>query len=170
MATELVVDELTQQLSQLQIQPKKKRDYPLYWCIKIEPEIIKSILSEITPEDIAHIKIQEAFHITLLFNRLPPTEETLKKYSDIIGKQIELTIDGYAIDEKGCALIINQEFEHRELCTNEHPHISIGNIIGTKPVYNNLLVGRALKGESEFTGKLKIFETKIKIVGAIGAV
>ncbi len=121
------LEQLTEAISNLSLKKQKKK-FPIYWCIKIDPVELKDIISKIPPEDIAHLKLQEIFHITLLFNRNPPTEEIMKQYSDIVGKKINITLTGYVIDEKGGAIIVEKTFEHSDLCTNTYPHVSLGKL------------------------------------------
>lgn len=160
---------------------KNKRNYPVYWCIKINPYMIREILTDIDPKDIAHLKLQNSFHITLLYNRTPPTDEIIQKYTSIVGKSVNIILTGYAVDEKGCALIVDKTFEYADMCTNEYPHISIGNIEGIKPVYNNMLVEKAVSAHknaiqlsdtntNEFNGKIKLFCEPIHITGIVGNV
>ena len=112
---------------------------PTYWCIKVDPDVINQILPS---NDVHHLKIQHQFHLTLLYNKAEPSEETLLKYTPIVGKQISLKILGYVTDSKGGAFLVEKTFEHADLCTNICPHISIGNIEGQKPFYNSSLCER----------------------------
>lgn len=184
MEDDKLIDTISTDVSKLSITGKKKkskRNYPIYWCIKINPYMIREILTDIDPIDIAHLKLQDSFHITLLYNRTPPTDEIIQKYTSIIGKSVSITLPGYAVDEKGCTLIVDKTFEYADMCTNEHPHISIGNIEGVKPVYNNVLVEKAVRAHEntiqssdintdEFSGKIKLFCEPIHITGIVGSV
>lgn len=179
-----LIDAISADMSKLAITEKKKkskRNYPVYWCIKINPDVIREVITDIDPLDIAHLKLQDSFHITLLYNRTPPTEETIQKYASIVGKSVDLIIDGYVIDKKGCALIVNKTFDHVDMCTNKYPHISIGNTEGTKPFYNNMLIEKALcvheksaltsnVNHDESQHKMKLFDEPIHIIGIVGSV
>jgi len=135
---------------------KTKRNYPVYWCIQITPEAMKPILDQIAPETITHLVMQQAFHVTMLFNRQPPTEDTIQQYNALVGQPIELVVDGYVIDAKGCAATVVKPFTHSELCTNECPHISLGNATGTKPVYNGALCLRSTMANARDITHIKL--------------
>ena len=161
MSDEQSVQEIEKKMETMTIK-KKKRDYPMYWCIEIPVETIQGIISEHIKVDLTHLKLQTKFHITMLYNREPPTEEIRMRYKEICGKNVELTITGFAIDEQGCALIVEKSFEHHEMCVNVHPHISIGNKDGVKPFYNNVLVEKAKSGNG---ATMNTFKEPIKIQG-----
>jgi len=161
MTDEQCVDEIEKRMKDVIIK-KKKRDYPMFWCIEIPIETMQIIILENIHEDLTHLKRQAKFHITMLYNRESPSEEIRMKYKEICGKDVELTITGYAIDEQGCALIVEKSFEHYEMCVNEHPHISIGNREDIKPFYNNTLVEKAKSGTG---GRMILFNEPIKIQG-----
>ena len=154
--------------------PKKKRDFPIYWCIKIAPENIRDVLAKIPDDVIAHLKKQDTFHITMLFNRLPPSAEIIKQFSELMNREVTVEISGYVVDPKGCALVVTKNFDHHELCVNAHPHISVGNTVDVKPVYNNTLLEKAFRtthSEDDVIDHTHVkFDTPIRITGIFTSV
>jgi hypothetical protein len=155
-------------------QPKKKRDFPIYWCIKIAPEHLRDVLAKIPDDVIAHLKKQEAFHITMLFNRAPPSAEIVQQFGELMNHEVDLEISGYVVDPKGCALVVTKNFDHHELCTNAYPHISVGNTIDVKPVYNNTLLEKAFRttrSEDEIIDHTHVkFEIPMHVTGIFTSV
>lgn len=168
------MEKLTEELSKLTVVAKpivvkKKRNYPVYWCIKFTAQDVHEHIAKIPTEDIAHLKKQEAFHITLLFNRSVPSEETIKQYNELVNTSVDIKITGHVIDDKGCAFVIDKSFTHHELCTNKHPHISVGNTSDVKPVYNNTLLEKVFGETPDSTHKHVKYDEPIIITGVISA-
>lgn len=155
-------------------QPKKKRDFPIYWCIKIAPENLIEVLAKIPDDVVAHLKKQESFHITMLFNRSPPSAEIIKQFGELVNHEVAIEISGYVVDPKGCALVVNKNFDHHELCVNAYPHISVGNTIDVKPVYNNTLLEKAFgltHSDDEVIDHTHVkFDSPMRVIGIFTSV
>lgn len=136
------ISSTTNSICQQKIQ--RKKNYPNYWGIVFCPQNIFNLINKIPNNLISHLQIQNNFHTTMLYNRNKPTPEIIEQYNKCIGVEIDVIIIGYVIDTSGCAFMIQKNFIHSELCTNAYPHISVGNAVGIKPVYNNSLIENSI--------------------------
>jgi len=71
-------------------------------------------------------------HMTIAYN---PDEETLNKYKDLIGTEIELQVFGYCHDARGQAVMVDTDKSE-----NKYPHITLSCAEGESAVYRNTLI------------------------------
>lgn len=77
------------------------------------------------------------FHVTLQFRvDLNPAME------ELLGREVEVVATGDCSNDRVQALRVNLPEEVAQLCSNEHPHMTISTADGVKPVEsNNMLSG-----------------------------
>jgi hypothetical protein len=70
-------------------------------------------------------------HVTLDFGK--------NEYHEDFGKQVQITVTGYANDDKAEAVLVSCGGTR---CNNPSPHITISTEPGVKPVYSNELLAK----------------------------
>jgi hypothetical protein len=96
-----------------------------------------SLPRQTSPVGLIHPNAARHFHVTLRFgvDLTPDIEEML-------GKEVEVMVTADCSNDRVQALKVSLPGEVAQLCSNEHPHMTISTEDGVKPVEsNNMLAG-----------------------------
>jgi hypothetical protein len=83
---------------------------------------------------------QFCHHLTIAYK---PDSATWQKFSDLLGKTVQLVVVGIACDEKGQAVYIPSFRSEKE-----YPHVTVSCAEGVKPVYSNTLLAQSAANDS----------------------
>ena len=119
----------------------------LYWAVKLDSSSVAKLLSKLPP---IHPNVY-AHHITLAFR---PNEMEEELWSSRHGESVTLTVDKFAFDESGQAVIVGGIDRSR----GGIPHVTISCANGVKPVYSNTLLA---------SGELHDLSESLNITGVI---
>jgi hypothetical protein len=106
----------------------------------LENETVQSIMKK----DDFKIIMQNKFHLTVEFINGTQSMAQYARYSESVGKKIDLECLGIGIDGQGFAVLVDRKF----FCDNYCPHITLGTGPGTRPVYCNALLEGAEKNRT----------------------
>lgn len=83
---------------------------------------------------------QHEYHLTLIFGENPAY---LERVLPLFNKTIIVVISSVAFDDRAAALVVEKTDEIASICTNEHPHITVGFADGVSASYaNDMMAGK----------------------------
>jgi len=110
----------------------------IYWAVKLDMPSVARLASHFPP---IHSNVH-AEHVTLVFN---PSEEQEAKLIPECGKEVSMSVTGYAEDDKGQAVVV----AGIDRLDGGLPHVTISCASGVRPVYSNRLLGRGISRSVE---------------------
>lgn len=118
----------------------------IYWKAQVKPEdlhLIDEIYKSVGEKN--GIIKQADYHLTLAPPGATIDHDKYMNYITNTNTEIQINVTNVVWDDKCTALRVERSRTLEDLCVNANPHITIGCISGTKPVYSNTMLLQASK-------------------------